>query len=51
MCSMPNSPKPFGFFSLPVIKKVQPLRQTMISDYQQDIKTGKITRQDIPSFK
>lgn len=46
-----NQKQVIGFYSLPEIKQVSPLRTSIINEFQKDIKLGKITKADIPKFK
>lgn len=42
--------KKIGFYNKEVIKMVPPLRQTILDDFQRDIKNGKYTKNDVPRF-
>jgi hypothetical protein len=43
--------KKFGLINKGVIKMVPPLRQTIINDFQKDIRNGKFSKSDVPMFK
>ena len=42
--------EPFGYYTSPVIKKVKPLRSSVVNDFQSKINRGMYQRDNIPKF-
>lgn len=45
-----EAPEKMGYFTKPVVKKVPPMRKQIISNFQRDVKAGKLSVKNLPRF-